>query len=314
MLHVPTLVLEAISFADGAGVKLSIECFYWAVYTLRHVPDLGDYITSLIGQLPQRGLSADYVIYSMAFMYCAMQADGELALSLYQQFFVTSDVNPTPEIVLFFLQACVACPEPRIEMYLSGELLLERLVSVGSAVDNIALLYDQAIELAASVGAVSAAFSRLKELLRYDKPITTRVLNSLLLANAQSTDGALSLTLDTIRMFSLFKAEFNDDTLKCVEMCQTAHGSSEAIDSFCHRIRASQATQPSLSLGDDADIPVADTAPHLLRQLRVDWHLRPRDTILARFGQHSRPRGKMQVGSMLGSVVPFGRAPGERNI
>jgi hypothetical protein len=312
MLQKPTLVLEALSFADGASIRVSLECFYWAVYAIRTVPGMGDYLVDLLGQLPQRGLSADYVLYTMCFLYCAMQADGELAVSLYQQFYQHSEINPTPEMTLLFVQACAVSAEPTMSMHVCCEAMLRQLEGVGSAVDIIDALYDQCIELAARVGAVSAAHSKVKKLVSFGKPLTTRILNSLLLANAQSVDGSLGMTLEVVRLYTLLGIAANDDTLTCLTMCQAAHGTSTELDVFRNTIEAAQASSSTKSLGEDAETVIAGTPPHQLRQLKTPWRLRPRDTVLRRFGQHTKPPGKEQVGSMLGSVVPFGRSPGER--
>ncbi|KAK7194985.1 hypothetical protein NESM_000421100 [Novymonas esmeraldas] len=314
MLNRPTLVLEALSFADGAHIRPSLACYQWALYAIRLVPDMGDYVVDVLGQLPQRGLSADYGIFTMAFLYCAMQADGALALAVYEQFYRHSDVNPTPEMVLLFLQACTTCEAPTMAMYASGEAMLQRLEEVGSVVDNTDAIFDQCIELAAHVGAVSSAYSRVKSLVRYGKALTTRLLNSLLLANAQSADGSLRMTADVLQLYALLGIAHNDDTLTCLHMCREAHGTSTAVDSVVAAIEAAQTAAPSGTLGEDADTVVADTPPHRIRQLRAEWHLRPRDIMLQRFGQHTKPRGREHVGSMLGSVVPFGRSPGERAV
>ncbi|CAM37801.1 conserved hypothetical protein [Leishmania braziliensis MHOM/BR/75/M2904] len=314
MLNMPTLVLEALSFADGAQIRVSLECYQWALYSIRHVPGMGDYIIDVFAQLSQRGLTADYLLFTTAFLVCAKQADGELALAVYEQFYVHSDINPTPEMTLLFIQACTTCEAPTIQMYAGCEAMVQRLEGVGSIVDNILPIYDQCIELAAHVGAVSSAYSRVKKLVSYGKPLTTRILNSLLLANAQSTEGSLSMTFDVTRLYSLLGIPFNDDTLTCLRMCQDAHGTSAEVDSFAAAIEAAQAAAPSGTLGEDAETEIVDTPPHLLRQLKTVWHLRPRDTMLRRFGQHIKPRGREDVGSMLGSTIPFGRSPGERAV
>ncbi|KPI86829.1 hypothetical protein ABL78_4106 [Leptomonas seymouri] len=314
MLQKPTLVLEALSFADGASIRVSLECCYWAMYAIRTVPGMGDYMIDMFGQLSQRGLSADYVLYTLAFLYCAMQGDGELAVSVYQQFYQHSEINPTPEMMLLFVQACAVSNEPTMEMLMCCEAMLRQLEEVGSVVDNIDAIYDQYIELAAHVGAVSAAHSKIKKLVSFGKPLTTRVLNSLLLANAQSADGSLSMTTDIIRLFTLLEIGVNDDTHTCLVMCQAAHGTSAEVDAFRSAIEAAQAAIPTKTLGEDAETVIADIPPHQLRQLKTTWRLRPRDTVLRRFGQHSKPPGKEQVGSMLGSVIPFGRSPGERRV
>lgn len=314
MLQKPTLALEALSFADGAHIRISLECYYWAVYAIRTVPGMGDYLVDLFGQLPQRGLSADYVLYTLTYLYCAMQADGELAVTIYQQFYRNSEVNPTPEMTLLFLQACAVSAEPTMAMYICCEAMLRQLEEVGSVVDNIDAIYDQCIELAAQVGAVSAAHSKVKKLVSFGKPLTTRVLNSLLLANAQSTDGSLSMTVDVVRLYTLLGIAANDDTLTCLSMCQAAHGTAAEVDAFRRTIEAAQAASPAQTLGEDAEAVIADTPPHRLRQLKTAWRLRPRDTMLRRFGQHTKPQGKIQVGSMVGSVIPFGRSPGERRV
>ncbi|AYU77743.1 hypothetical protein, conserved [Leishmania donovani] len=314
MLNMPTLVLEALSFADGAQIRVSLECYQWALYSIRHVPDMGDYIVDVLGQLSQRGLTADYLLFTMAFLDCATQADGELALAVYEQFFLHSDINPTPEMALLFLQACTTCDKPTVQMYASCEVMMQRLEEVGSIVDNILPMYDQCIELAAHVGAVSSAYGKVKKLVSYGKPLTTRILNSLLLANAQSAEGSLSMTSDVIRLYSFLGIPFNDDTLTCLRMCQDTHGSSAEVASFAAAIEAAQAAAPSGTLGEDAETMVVETPPHRLRQLKTKWHLRPRDTVLRRFGQHTKPMGREDVGSMLGSVIPFGRSPGERAV
>ncbi|KPA78077.1 putative mitochondrial hypothetical protein [Leptomonas pyrrhocoris] len=314
MLQRPTLVLEALSFADGANIRVSLECYYWAVYALRTVPGMGDYLIDLFGQLPQRGLSADYVLYTLAFLYCALQADGELAVSVYRQFYQHSDINPTPEMTLLFVQACAVSAESTVEMLVCCEAMIRRLEEVGSAVDNIDAIYDQCIELAAHVGAVSAAHSKVKKLVSFGKSLTTRILNSLLLANAQSTDGSLRMSAEIIRLYTLLGIGVNDDTLTCLTMCQAAHGTSSEVDAFCRSVEAAQAASPTGTLGEDAEAVIADTPPHQLRQLKTAWRLRPRDMMLRRFGQHTKPPGKEQVGSMLGSTVPFGRSPGERKV
>ncbi|KAG5482610.1 hypothetical protein CUR178_05753 [Leishmania enriettii] len=312
MLKMPTLVLEALSFAEGAQIRVSLECYQWALYSIRHVPGMGDYIIDVFGQLSQRGLTADYLLFTTAFLASATQADGELALAVYEQFFVHSGVNPTPEMALLFLQACATCDSPTIQMYTSCEAMVQRLEEVGSIVDNILPIYDQCIELAAHVGAVGSAYGKVKKLVSYGKPLTTRILNSLLLANAQSAEGSLSMTSDVVRLYSLLGIPFNDDTLTCLRMCKDAHGTSTEVDSFAAAIEAAQAIAPSGTLGEDAETTIAETPPHRLRQLKTEWNLRPRDTVLRRFGQHTKPKGREDVGSMLGSTIPFGRSPGER--
>ncbi|KAG5482081.1 hypothetical protein LSCM1_05800 [Leishmania martiniquensis] len=314
MLNMPTLVLEALSFAEGAQIRVSLECYQWALYSIRHVPGMGDFIIDVFGQLSQRGLTADYLLFTTAFLDCATQADGELALAVYEQFFVHSGINPTPEMTLLFLQACATCDKPTVQMYTSCEAMMQRLEEVGSIVDSILPIYDQCIELAAHVGAVSSAFAKVKKLVSFGKPLTTRILNSLLLANAQSAEGSLSMTSDVLRLYSLLGIPFNDDTLTCLRMCQEAHGTSTEVDSFAATIEAAQAAAPSGALGEDAETMIAETPPHRLRQLKTEWHLRPRDTVLRRFGQHTKPKGREDVGSMLGSTVPFGRSPGERAV
>ncbi|KAG5508861.1 hypothetical protein JKF63_05364 [Porcisia hertigi] len=314
MLGKPTLVLEALSFADGAEIRVSLECYQWALYSIRHVPGMGDYIIDVFGQLSQRGLIADYLLFTTAFLACATQADGELALAIYEQFYIQSEINPTPEMTLLFMQACTRCDTPTIQMYTSCEAMLQRLEEVGSSFDSIVPIYDQCIELAAHVGAVCSAFGKVKKLVSYGKLLTTRILNSLLLANAQSAEGSLGMTTDVIRLYSLLGISFNDDTLTCLRMCQDAHGTSSEVESFAAAIEAAQTAAPSGTLGGDDDTTIDETPPHRLRQLKTVWHLRPRDTMLRRFGQHTKPRGREDVGSMLGSAIPFGRSPGERTV
>ncbi|CCW64632.1 unnamed protein product [Phytomonas sp. EM1] len=313
MLHKPMLVLEALGLADAAHIRLSLPCYHWAFYAIRSLPDFGGFVMDIVGQLAPRGLTADYLTFTTAFMYCAVQHDGELALSLYQHF-VHSDINPTPEMVLLFEQACVRCKEPRIEMLLAAEAFIERLESVGSSVDRISSIYDQYMELAAHLGAVGSAFGKLKKLLSYGKELTTRHMNSLLLANSNASPptGGAAMTDEIVSVFKLLNIQANDDTVHFLTLCQEAFGTSGEVDRFLEEIEEARRESPGMTLGTDEDIPVREDPPHKLRHLATEWRLRPRDSVLKRYGQMSRHRREEDVGSMIGSTIPFGRYPGEK--
>ncbi|PWU89859.1 hypothetical protein C4B63_55g169 [Trypanosoma cruzi] len=314
-LEKPTLVLEAQSFADTAGILLSLECFYWLVYALRGVTDFGDYIMDVFSQLTPRGLTPDFVLFTLAFMHCALQRDGELALAVYDQHFIHMNINPTPEMTLLFIQSCAHCEEPRVSMLERCEKMLLRLEEVGSSVDYIVLIYDQFLELCGHLGAVASGFSMLKKLVGLGKPLTTRMLNSLLLANAYATppNGSIAMTEEIVRLFSLLKLPPNKDTSICLGFCIETFGDSPSLNAFSAIVHAKCESGDDASLYDE-DIPILQVPPNELRQLRTEWKLRPRDMVLRRFGQHTKLKGKeaLDVGSMHGSVVPFGRTPGER--
>ncbi|RNF03777.1 putative protein transport protein Sec23A [Trypanosoma rangeli] len=313
----PTLVLKAQSFADAAGIRLSLECFHWLVYALREVADFGDYVMDVFSQLTPRGLTPDFVLFTMAFMHCALQRDGELALAIYDQHFIHANINPTPEMVLLFIQSCAHCEKPRVAMLERCEALLRRLEEVGSSVDYITPMYDQFLELCGQLGAVASGFSVLKKLVSLGKPLTTRMLNSLLLANAYATppNGSLAMTEEIAQLFTLLKVPPNKDTHICLGYCTKAFGASSSLDAFSATVDA-KIEMLDDTLAYDADIPVLQVPPNELRQLRTEWKLRPRDIMLRRFGQYTKFRGKdaLDVGSMHGSVIPFGRTPGEQNV
>ncbi|RNF17501.1 putative protein transport protein Sec23A [Trypanosoma conorhini] len=313
----PTLVLKAQSFADAAGIRLSLECFHWLVYALRGVADFGDYVMDVFSQLTPRGLTPDFVLFTLAFMHCALQRDGELALAIYDQHFIHANINPTPEMTLLFIQSCAHCEEPRVAMLERCEAMLRRLEEVGSGVDYVALMYDQFLELCGQLGAVASGFSMLKKLVGLGKPLTTRMLNSLLLANAYAAapNGSLAMTEELVQLFTLLRVPPNKDTQICLGYCTEAFGTSSSLDAFGATVAANIAALDD-ALAYDADIPVSQAPPNELRQLRTEWKLRPRDIVLRRFGQYTRFRGKeaLDVGSMHGSVIPFGRAPGEQQV
>ncbi|KAH9582333.1 hypothetical protein LSM04_005256 [Trypanosoma melophagium] len=314
----PTLVLKAQSFADAAGISLSLECFHWLVYALRGIADFGDYIMDLFSQLGPRGLTPDFVLFTLAFMHCALQEDGELALAIYDQYFVHMNINPTPEMTLLFIQACAHCKEPNIAMLERCEGIIKRLEEVGSSVDHISAIYDQFLELCAHLGAFATGFGVLKKLVGFGKPLTTRMLNSLLLANSNATppNGSLAMSEEIVNLFTLLKVEPNEDTNICINLCVESFGDSPIITSFITAIGDLRRSTEEKTLSYDADIPIMQTTPHNLRQLRTEWKLRPRDMVLRRFGQNTKPMGKgaVDVGSMQGSVIPFGRSPGERRV
>ncbi|CCW71747.1 unnamed protein product [Phytomonas sp. Hart1] len=313
MLHKPAQVLEALGMADAAQIHLSLPCYYWAFYAIRSMPDFGGFIMDVIGQLALRGLTPDYLTFTTIFMYCAVQHDGELALSIYQQF-VHENINPTPEMVLLFEQACVRCKEPRIEMLLAAEAFIERLEAVGSSVDHISKIYDQYMDLAAHVGAVGSAFSKLKKLMSYGKELSTRQMNSLLLANSNASPptGGASMTDEIVNLFNLLNIAANDDTVRFLNLCQEAFGTSEVVNTLLERIEEERRQSPGMTLGSDEDIPLREDPPHRLRHLATEWRIRPRDTVLKRYGQMSRHGRGTDVGRMIGSTIPFGRYPGER--
>ncbi|KAG8345746.1 hypothetical protein ERJ75_000104000 [Trypanosoma vivax] len=316
----PTLVLKAQGFADASGIRLSIECFHWLVYAVREVAGLGDYIMDLLSQLTQRGLTPDFVLFTLAFMYSAVQRDGELALAIYDHF-CNQGVNPTPEMTLLFLQACAQCDEPRVAMLERCEAMIRRLEEIGSSVDCISLIYDQFLELCGRLGAIASGFSALKRIVGFGKPLTTRMLNSLLLANSSASplNGSLAMTEELAGLFKLLKLKPNIDTRTCVDLCKTEFGDSPILSEFSAFV--DNAVAAGVQQGNsgelyDEDIPVLQAPPHQLRKLRTEWKLKPRDIVLRRLGQNTKPRGKeaLDVGSMQGSVIPFGRSPGERQV
>lgn len=316
MLGNPTLVLEALRFADGASIRLSLDCYYWVLYASRVVPDFGEVVLDVFAQLQPRGLSPDYLLFTLAFMYCAVQKDGELALALYQQHFARRDINPTPELVLLYLQACAACEAPTMEMVVCGDALIDHLESVGSSKDNVMEVFDQYVELAAHVGAVGSGFSKLKKLVSYGKPLSTRLLNSLLLANsnAAAPSGSVAMTEELMQLFRVLRVPANDDTLECLGYCEDAHGTTEELTEWRTELEERLTQQPDGTLGRDEDPAVLQDPPHRLRTLRVAWNLRPRDTILKRFGQTTKLRPPEHVSSTPGSIIPFGRSPGEKRV
>ncbi|RNC33808.1 putative protein transport protein Sec23A, partial [Trypanosoma cruzi] len=257
----PTLVLEAQSFADTAGIPLSLECFYWLVYALRGVTDFGDYIMDVFSQLTPRGLTPDFVLFTLAFMHCALQRDGELALAVYDQHFIHMNINPTPEMTLLFIQSCAHCEEPRVAMLERCEKMLLRLEEVGSSVDYIVLIYDQFLELCGHLGAVASGFSMLKKLVGLGKPLTTRMLNSLLLANAYATppNGSIAMTEEIVRLFSLLKLPPNKDTSICLGFCIETFGDSPSLNAFSAIVHAKCESGDDASLYDE-DIPLAQPA------------------------------------------------------
>nr|CCC92235.1 unnamed protein product [Trypanosoma congolense IL3000] len=314
----PTLVLKAQGFADASAIRLSIDCFYWLVYAIRGVSGFGDYIMELISQLKPRGLTPDFVFFTICFMYCALQRDGELALAIFDQHFAHQAINPTPEMVLLFIQACAHCEEPRTAMLERSELLIKRLEEVGSSVDLISSIYDQFLELCAQLGAVVSGFSAIKKIVGFGKPLTTRMINSLLLANsnAVASNGSLAMTEELVNFFIMLKIRPNADTHICVTLCTDAFGDSPVVNDFIKSMEDDfqRLSDEGRELPYDEDIPILEVPPHKLRQLRVEWKLKPRDIVLRRFGQHTKPPGKsvLDVGNMRGSVIPFGSAPGER--
>ncbi|EPY34674.1 hypothetical protein STCU_01428 [Strigomonas culicis] len=317
LLDRPTLVLEGVSVSDAAHIPLSLGCYHWLLYAIRHVPNFGDYVMDVFAQLGPRGLSADYLLYTLAFGYCAEQRDGELALAVYQQHYTHADVNPTPELVLFFLQACARSADPTTAMLAAADVLVGRLEQIGSVEDRYAAIYDQYMELAAHVGAVATAYSKLKKLVGLGKGLTTRQLNSLLFAvsNAREDAGAAAPMVDeVIGLFRLMRIAANDDTIAALECCAAAAPLSAETVAFAEALLEQRAAAPEQTLGADAELPVQLVPPHRMRQLRTEWNLRPRDSVLRRYGQHTKPKPEVQVGSMLGSVVPFGRSPGEQHI
>lgn len=316
MLRRPSLVLEALSFADASNLKPTLTCYQWAFYAIRGLQGFGDFLMDTMSQLVPRGLTPDYLLFTVAYMYSAVQRDGELALALYKQYMVYYNLNPTPEMTLLFLQSCANCDEPRPEMLSVCEVMMDRLESVGSAVDHLSAIYDQYMELAAHLGAISSAFSKVKRLVSFGKPLTTRQMNSLLLANsnAEAPNGCVSMSEEVMKLFHLLRLPASNDTITCLGLCQERHGTSDALDDWMTAMTEARAERADTSLGDDPDIPILQDPPHRLRQLRTAWMLRPRDTVLKRYGQNAKAAPERPVGSMLGSVVPFGRTPGERNV
>ncbi|EPY26798.1 hypothetical protein AGDE_11086 [Angomonas deanei] len=152
MLGKPQAALEAMRLAEASEVKVSLECYYWVLYAIRDVPHLSDFVMDLFGQLHPRGLTPDYLLFTMAFGFCALNADGDLAQALYSQHFIHTDINPTPEMVLFFCQACAQCSNPTVHMLSSCDALMDRLEETGSVKDNMVEIYDQYLELAATLG------------------------------------------------------------------------------------------------------------------------------------------------------------------
>ncbi|CAD2219431.1 hypothetical protein AGDE_05898 [Angomonas deanei] len=329
MLGKPQAALEAMRLAEASEVKVSLECYYWVLYAIRDVPHLSDFVMDLFGQLHPRGLTPDYLLFTMAFGFCALNADGDLAQALYSQHFIHTDINPTPEMVLFFCQACAQCSNPTVHMLSSCDALMDRLEETGSVKDNMVEIYDQYLELAATLGAVSSAFSRLKVLVNYGKEINTRMLNSLLLAasNADKDSCSASLVTEVYDMFRFLGVPANEDTLKALAFCTEKFDLSEAVGQWAQNMLEQLERQRSgeplteeerraalIQEGHDEKVHVVVAPPHRVRQLQVAWNLRPRDTMLRRFGQNTKPKREEAVGSMLGSVIPFGRSPGERRV
>lgn len=312
----PTLALEALSLADASGLKISLPCYHWALHALRDVGDFGDFIMDTFGQLAPRGLTPDYILFTVAFAYCAVNKDGELALALYDQHYARFNINPTPEMTLLFAQACAQCAEPRMDMLARCEDMIDQLESVGSTVDCTSDIYDQYIELAAHLGAVGSAFSNIKKLVSFGKPLTTRQMNSLLLANSNSAppNGGVSMTAEIASIYQLLRIPVNDDTVHCLGLCLEAFGATPELEAWLAAMLAQREEMEGGTLGADADTTVRGDSPAKIRVLRVDWHIRPRDTVLQRYGQTHKIRGPAAVGHMVGTTVPFGRAPGERMV
>lgn len=313
------VVKEVICVAEAAtSSPPSLEAYQYALYALRESVEEGDYILHLFASLSRRGMQADHKLFTIAFMHAAAHRDGELAITLLEQHWLAAQTNPTGEMALAFIQACAQCPAPTVGMLQHAERLVEAVERVGSPHYQPALVYDALVELAAHLGAVGTAFGKVKVLATYGQTgfITTRLCNSLLLANANAGKcggGSLRLTEEVALLFNLFRLSANKDTATLVDDCVELYGSSDALVNWW--VSQQEQQQESEEQEGDEDLKVATQyAPHLLRGMRVDWHVDPRDVMLRRLGQHTKPPRSPQVGSMLGSVVPFGRTPGEQSV
>lgn len=333
-LNQPLLVLNALRFADMSSpifsekarnnkpesegtTRMTLPCFYYLVYGLRSVGTFGDFILETFSRLSIRGLQPDYILFTITFQHCARHSDGELALAIYEQHWLSSGCHPTPELVLAYTQACATCSHPSLTMLQGAEQLMNRLEEVGSPHFHPGELYDALLALAGELGAVGFAFSKLKVLVSYgvSELLTTRCANSLLLANANAEppNGCVRITEEIMHLFHWMKIDGNNDTIAFLEACLEAFGTTDELSLWLNSLRTIQAERGVDGLGHDANIASGPwPPPHQLRQLRVRWNLSPRDTVLSRFGQHTKPAKKFQVGSMLGSTVPFGRSPGEQ--
>lgn len=302
-----------------AGLQPTIGCFYYLLYAMRSLDGFGETMLEMFTQLPSRGLQADYVLITLAFQYCALHRDGELATVVFEQFWLPSGINPTPEMTLAFLSACAQCSAPNLKMLQLAELMMDRLETIGSPQLNPRDLFDAFIELAAQLGAIGTAFSKVKVLASYGvfPLLHTRTANSLLLANAVagSGTGSAQITESIASMFSLLQIPTNVDTLEFLEDCLEVHGTTSTLARWWQQLKESSKNAQKEGRDEhDPEISVEMLHPQCIRALRVEWNISPRDIMLRRQGQHRRLPRPVEVGSMLGSIVPFGRSPGERHV
>lgn len=341
-------------------IRPTLTCFHYLLFGLRSLSDFGDFILEIFARLPSRGLQADFLLFTLAFQHCARHGDGKLAMGLYEQYWLSSGCHPTPEIVLAFLQACATCEEPTTDMLEYGERLLTQLEEIGSPHFHPAELFNAILALAAELGAVGSAFSKVKVLASYGggvrksssstntnysmsmMPLTssdcyllsTCSANSLLLANANASppNGSAGMTEEIISLFHLLQITPNLDSLDFLDACLESFGTTDMLSAARDKwITAATAMEEARNnsnshlpnntaflLSRDPDLvdkTLPAVPPHRLRRLHVRWNVSPKDIVLRRFGQHSKPPPKSQVtDSMLGSMIPFGRSPGEKPV
>lgn len=346
------LMLEESHLSSSTLIRPTLTCFHYLLFGLRSLDGFHDFILEIFARLPSRGLQPDFILFTLAWQHCALHGDGNLAVTLYEQFWLSSGCHPTPEIVLAFLQACATCEEPTMDMLEYGDLLLTQLERIGSPHFHPAALFGAFLALAAELGAIGSTFSKMKVLASYGGEtrigrdvetsfsptssecflLSTCSANSLLLANANASppNGSVEMTEEVISLFHLLRITPNLDSLDFLDACLENFGTTDTLSAARDKwVAAATAAEEARDKGDcnlssangfllsrDPDLvdkTLSPTPPHRLRRLHVRWNVSAKDIVLRRFGQHSKPPGKIHVmDSMLGSMIPFGRSPGEK--
>jgi hypothetical protein len=331
LLNYPQGALEALRVAHQLSIPLNEQCYHWAMYALRHTPDMGDFILDLTTQAQGAGLSIDYRHVTFALMYCAMQRDGDAAMVVYQQHILPHDMNATAEMLLLLLQAFRRSTTPSVDMLQCAEDAWRRFHRVGSVVDLRQESVEEMMMLCAHLGASATAFSYLKEAIGKGCNITAIMLNAVLKANALAPppNGSASLAEEIVEMFGYLKVVPSIDTAEALLACHEAHGSTLRSQTFTNALvayiqgqdehgkgKAEGAVDASPDLDRpivtaDALLDVLDVPPHQLRRLSADFRLDVTDISLKKHGQTSPlPAKSDDTATVLGRVQPFGPWPG----
>lgn len=210
--------------------------------------------------------------------------------------------------------------------------LAGELGAVGTAFSKVKILASYGGE--GSSNNSSSYSSNTSVSISSDSFLSTSSGNSLLLANANASppNGSAGMTEEIVSLFRLLRIIPNLDSLDFLDACLKKHGTTDYLSAVRDKwVAAAAATEeaqngknsPSLNntfflLTRDPDLvdkTLPAVPPHRLRRLHVVWNVSPKDIVLRRFGQHSKPSGKTQVtDSMHGSMIPFGRSPGEKRV